>query len=130
MATPYRDGFGNPIPNEDDIIRAKLASDIANKFGGQLSTNPAAPRVEYTGNVRAGSVIYTEGNLRLDFWHEMGGGLCQLFISIPPPDKWQERTQTPLSRRDEIIHFVAQAVQRDQAPSWRYEIGDNEIAFF
>jgi hypothetical protein len=130
MANLYRDGFGKPIPNEDESIRAKLIREIANKFAGQLSTNPAAPRVEYTGNVRAGSVIYTESDLRIEFWHEMGGGLCQLFISIPQPDQWEEKTQTPLSRRDEIVRFVAQAVQRDQAPSWRYEIGENEIAFF
>jgi hypothetical protein len=127
MATEYRDGFGNPIPNEDEIIRAKVAADLRQAFAHVRS---ADPRVEYTGNGRAGTVIFLDGDLRIEFWYELGGGPCKLFINLPPAEQWESQTKAPLSRRDEIIHWVASTVRRDKAPSWRYEIHDTEIAFY
>ncbi|WP_080236919.1 hypothetical protein [Spirosoma rigui] len=127
MAKVYRDGFGQPIPNEDEMIRATVAQNLAKAFEGLA---PAGPRVEYTGNARAGSVRYVDGELRIDFWYEMGGGSCKLFINLPPPDQWEQQTNAPLSRRDEIVHFVATTVRREQGPSWRYEISSTEIAYY
>jgi hypothetical protein len=124
----YRDGFGNIIPNEDEIIRMKALEKLKELFAPKAS--PTSPRIMYTGNVRAGSVVYIEGDIRIEFYHEMGGGDCQLYIDIPTKERWEAATQTPLSRLDEIVGFVASTVRREQAPSWRYEIHENEIAFY
>lgn len=114
---------------EDLMIRAKALEAIKNIFVKKFE-ELNSPRIEYTGTVRAGSVTYIEGDIRIGFWHEMGGGDCKLFINVPTSDNWEAVTQTPLSRRDEILRFVANSVRREQAPSWRYEIRDNEIVYF
>ena len=60
----------------------------------------------------------------------MGGGECKLFIDIPSSDAWEKMTLTPLSRRSEILEFLARTAQHEQALTWRYEIHDQEIAFY
>src|SRR5688572_21648563 len=81
----YRDAFGNIIPDEDLILREKLAKDLKKKFGAWL---------EYTGNFRAGSIIYHDGDTRIEFYHEMGGGNCMFYIEIPSENDWERRTNT------------------------------------
>lgn len=117
----YRDGFGNIIPNQDLLLREKAYNEMAARFGRRL---------EYEGNFRGGTIIYVEGELRIKFYHEMGGGKCKFYIDIPTAEQWEAQTGTPLSRREEILTFVAQTVQREQASSWRYEIGEGEIGFY
>jgi hypothetical protein len=117
----YRDGAGNILPNEEQLLREKAAKDLAARF---------SRRLEYEGNFRAGTIIYVEGELRIRFYHEMGGGECKFYIDIPTAEKWEAQTGAPLSRREEILTFVAQTVQREQASSWRYEIGEREIGFY
>jgi len=113
----YLDGWGNPILDEDLILRKSMFKNLK-------------ARLEYEGNFRGGNVIYIEGQIRLSFWHEMGGGNCKMFIDIPSEKTWEKATNTPLHRRDEIARFVAETVKREQASSWRYEIGEREIAFY
>lgn len=48
---------------------------------------------------------------------------------MPPAKYWEAQTGTPLSERDEIVRFVAEQVQREQASDWTFEIRENEIAF-
>ena len=124
----YTDGFGNPIPNEDWNIREKSNEEIMNVFG--RSTNDSSPRLEYEDQGRAGNVIYLDGSTQIKFWYEMGGGDCKLFIDVPPTENWEKQTNTPLSRRDEILSFIARTTQREQASTWRYEIHEREIAFY
>lgn len=111
------------------MIREKALESLKSLFLN-LKKDTTAPRIQYTGNVRAGSAIYLEGDIRIEFWYEMGGGDCKLFITIPTSINWETITRTSLSRRDEILRFVANTVRREQAPSWRYEIRENEIAYF
>jgi hypothetical protein len=117
----YTDGFGNPIPNEDAMIRDKVFNDLAAKFSRHL---------EYEGNFRDGTIIYVEGDLRISFFHEMYCGKYHFGITIPSASQWESQTKTPLSRRDEIIQFLAQTVQREKATSWQYEIRETDIAFY
>ncbi|MBX2891643.1 MAG: hypothetical protein KF734_11985 [Saprospiraceae bacterium] len=117
----YRDGFGNVIPDEDLILREKVLRQITNKF---------TRRIEYTGNFRAGEVIYIDNEHRIQFYHEMGGGNCMFYIDIPTAQEWEARTGAPLSSRQEILEFVAQTVHAQQASSTRYEIGEREIIFY
>ena len=117
----YKDGFGNPIPNEDARIRANALQDLTAKF---------SRRIEFEGKYRSGYVTYIEGDIRIRFLHEMYGGKYHMGIEIPTASQWEAQTKTPLSRRQDIIEFLAQTVQREQAPSWQYEIRDTDIAFY
>lgn len=117
----YRDGWGNVIPDEDLLLREKAIQKMMASFNR---------RVEYDGNLRAGSTTYVEGDLRIPFYHEMGGGNCLVYIDVPAEEQWEAQTKTPLTRRTEILEFVAQTVQREQAPSCRYEIQDSAIVFY
>lgn len=70
----YRDGAGNIIPNEDEIIRLKAAKNLEAALGRRLT---------YTGNLRSGTIIYHDGLVRLEFYTEMGGGDCLFYVDIP-----------------------------------------------
>lgn len=124
----YKDGHGNDIPNTDQILRDEANEELQRIVAKIADTS--GPRLEYEGNFRGGNVIYVEGDLRLSFWHEMGGNGCKMYIDIPNETTWEQRTTTPLSHRDEIVQFIANTVRREQAPSWRYEIGKTEISFY
>jgi hypothetical protein len=127
----YRDAYDNIVVDEDIEIRNNLSKQLATNFETIVnSSNENAPRLEYEGNFRGGSVIYVQGPTRLRFWHEMGGGDCKAYITIPAEQDWEVATKTPLTERRNILLFIASTVQRAQAPNWRFEIRDREIAFF
>ena len=117
----YRDGFGNVIPNIDLEMQEKLKEEIKGRFERHL---------EYEGNLRAGNVLYIEGKLRISFSNEVGGGNCMVYIDIPSDENWEAQTNTPLSRRKDILEFVAATVQMQQASNCRYEIRENTISFY
>lgn len=117
----YRDGFGNEIPNIDLEMQERLKKEVKSKFERHL---------EYEGNLHAGNVIYVEGELRISLSHEMGGGDCMVYIDIPSAEKWEIQTKTALSRRKDILDFVAATVQMQQASNCRYEIRENSISFY
>ena len=117
----YRDGFGRVIPDTDLEMRGQAHHQLARRFGRKL---------EYEGNYRAGTIIYTDGEHTLRFYHEMCGGSMKFSIDIPAAEHWVAATGAPLSERDEIVAFVADQVKRDQAPSWRYEITPSTIDFY
>ena len=111
------------------LLRNKALRDIEDTMNKAFSTLHN-PRLEYEGNFRSGNIYYIEGDTRIGFDHEMGGGNCKMYINIPSPDNWESSTGVPVDRRDGIIRFVANQVKRDQAPSWRYEIDETSIAYY
>ena len=117
----YRDGFGNVIPDTDLEIRAQAQVKLARTFGRRL---------EYEGTAHAGKVIYIDPNHRIVFENELCGGQLQATIYIPTPAHWEDATGAPLSLRDEIVAFVAQRVQHEQASNWKYRITDASIDFY
>lgn len=117
----YRDGFGNVVPDLDLEMREGVGREVARRF---------AQRLEYEGNFRAGTIIYVDGETRIPFYHEMCGGEMKFSIDVPAVEHWVAATGTPLSRRDEIVAFVAQRVKQEQASSWRYEITGRSIDFY
>jgi hypothetical protein len=102
-------------------MRGQAQRDIARMFGRRL---------EYEGNSRSGTVIFVDGDMRIRFVHEMGGGDVKFSIELPSVDHWEGFTRTPLARRDEIVAFVAERVRIEKANSWRYEIGDATIDYY
>lgn len=116
----YRDGFGKEIPNADLEMRAEAVKRLSSLFGRRL---------EFDGNARAGTVTYIDGKTRIRFSHEMCGGGVNISIDVPSAAQWESATGVALAQRDEILQFVAQETQRQQAPSWRYVIHDDRIDF-
>ena len=127
----YKDGFGNEIPNEDYAIRQQVDGDLDTVFKQLLIENQDPyPRLEYVDQGRSGKIFYVNDNIRILFYHELGGGACKMYIDIPNEASWEKATNTPLSLRREILLFVASGVIRDQAPSWRFEIHEDAIKFY
>lgn len=108
-------------PGDDLALRERELTALA----GRLSR-----RLAYRGNARAGVVTLIEGERRIDFPHEMGGGDVGMVVDLPTVDTWTARTGLPLSRRDETIDFLARTLQREQASSWRFEIRPDCILYF
>lgn len=109
------------IIDEDLLIRDKYLKELFTKMLRHIS---------YEGDFHSGSIIFHEGDLSISFYHEMGGGDCKFFIIIPTKDEWEVLTKTELKRRDEIIQFVAETVQREKASTWKFEIREDMIYFF
>lgn len=120
----YRDGFGRVLPDLDLEMRSQANASLARQFHAA-----AYARLAYSGNFRSGVITYIEPTARIEFPHEMGGGACRFYIEIPTVEQWQAATRTPLSRRDEILTFVALTVQRDQCSTWNFEIKSDVIRF-
>lgn len=116
----YRDGFRAVIPDDDLVLRERVIKEMVGRFTRHL---------EYEGNFRSGYVTYVEGDLRIRLLHEMGGGGVKSYVELPTAGQWEAQTGVPLARRDEIVGFIAAALQREQAPSWRYEITADAIVF-
>ena len=110
-----------PVIDEDLLIRDKFLTELFTKM---------SRRISYEGSFRGGSIIFHEGDLTISFYHEMGGGDCKFYIDIPTAEKWKAQTKTKLSRRDEILQFVAETVKREKASSWQYVIRKDMIYFF
>jgi hypothetical protein len=117
----YRDGAGNILPNEDLILREKVNRDLFRKYSRKLT---------YTGTFRAGTIIYLDGDIKIEFPHEMGGGNCMFYVDIPTEEQWEAQTKTALSARLEILEFVAARVRAEQASNCRYEINGDSIVYY
>nr|WP_316640561.1 hypothetical protein [uncultured Roseateles sp.] len=117
----YRNAAGQILPDEDMRLRQAL---------GLAMARLASRRLEYDGTFRAGTITYVEGALRIPFSHEMGGGACKFYIDVPPAALWEADTGVPIARRDEILRFLAETVQRERASSWRFEIEGDAIGYY
>ena len=117
----YRDGFGNILEDEDLFLREKVNRDIIRKF---------SRHIEYEGNFRSGTIIYINNEVRIEFYHEMGGGNCMFYIDLPTEDQWEAATRTPISERKDIVEFVAARVKSEQASNCNYIIEKTSIGFY
>jgi hypothetical protein len=116
----YRDGLGRPIPDADLALRREAFLALQRRF---------SRRMEYDGSYRAGTMTYVDGERRIAFAHEMGGGGLKFCVELPSEAEWQARTGTPLAERAEIVQFVAERVRRDQGVA-RFEIRADGIYFY
>lgn len=116
----YRDGFGRLLPEPDLELRAQIQAQLLATF---------RTRLVYSGYVRAGNYTYIEGDLRIVFSQEMGGGNCLSVVDLPRPQHWEAATGTPLARRADIVRFVAEEALR-HVGGRRYELRDDSVALF
>jgi len=112
--------MGEATMNEQEI-RATAAARLKHAFGRQ---------VRFQGSLRDGSIHYEDGSCSLRFCCEMGGGDVGLIVHVPDSAHWSKATGLPADQRHDVLDFVARCTQREQAPHWRYEIGEREILFF
>ena len=117
----YKDGIGRVMPDEDLILREKVIKKTFDKI---------TRRLEYISHGKDGEVIYIDGEKRIKFLMEVGAYDCVFYVNIPTESEWEKATKFPLSEREEIIIFVAERTQRDQASSCIYKISDGEIAYY
>lgn len=90
-----------------------------------------SPRLWYAEDGRSGYIYYSDGFKDIPFYYEFGGGDCQLCIDIPDKNNWEKETNTLLSKREEILHFVGKNVIKDKFTGSRsYEIDDNWINIY
>jgi hypothetical protein len=88
----------------------------------------STPVVTYTQEGRGGKIYYRDAGILIEFDWEFAGGNAVILFSIPEEKHWEAITKTPLSRREEILKFVANRVIADQAPGCRFEIYSNSIS--
>lgn len=119
--TLYKDGFGNEMPNEDLNLRAVALEHLYKTF---------TRRVEYRSFGRSGEVIYNEGDRKITFYMEMGGGDCVFYLDVPTAKDWEQRTGFSAEERDRILEFVASTTGRDQAPSCSYIVQQDAILYY
>ncbi|MBK6826392.1 MAG: hypothetical protein IPG86_05815 [Chitinophagaceae bacterium] len=117
----YRDGWGNLIPDEDLILRGRVLQEMSDRF---------SRRLEYHSEGRSGTVVYVEGDKRLSFYYEFGGGDCVAFIDVPVQAKWEKETGLSIERRADIMECIAQTALRDQVSNGYYKISDNAISLY
>ncbi len=86
-------------------------------------------RVEQTLHGRAGNFFYVEAGLHIRFEFELCGMHTKMVIDLPEAAAWQDATDAPLYRRDEIVEYLAATVQAAFAPQWAYEIRRDSIVF-
>ncbi|MBH9579241.1 hypothetical protein [Inhella proteolytica] len=115
----YRDGLGRPLPDEDLLLRLRLLERLQQRF---------ARRVEIQGTPRAGQLLYAEPGLHIAFDYEMGAQPCQMRVLLPSAAQWAAQTGCAPERREEILQFLAERLDRQQG--WRHEISEREIAFY
>jgi hypothetical protein len=115
----YRLFDSNGVELDSGVDLDKFKNDLASRF---------FPVLEYTQDGRGGSIYYKEGDVKIEFGWEFGGGNAVVILFIPETKYWEAQTATPLSRRDEILRFLSEQVIRDQAQGCTYKIYGNSIS--
>ena len=108
-------------PAEDLHLRDEHLERLARRFAWRLS---------YDNQGRSGRVLFHDLERHLAFAWEMTGDEAEpLVITVPSAAAWEGCTGWPLGQREEILRFVADTAQREQARSWRAELRDEAIVF-
>lgn len=94
-------------------------SNLLNRLFRRLSDKTDGPQILYSSDGRSGHVHYMSNEASFAMYYEFGGGNCVAGILIPSPEKWEEETGLPLSRRDEVLDFIGLRVVRDQVTGGR-----------
>lgn len=115
----YRLFDSNDVEIHNGVDLQQFKKDLIAKFG---------PVVTYSQDGRGGKIFYQDGPVSIDFDWEFASGKVIIYFSIPQEKYWEAHTKTALSRRNEIITFVANQVINDQAPGCRFEIYSDYIS--
>jgi hypothetical protein len=96
-----------------------------------ISGQPSAKRqLLYTESGHDGYVIYKDAEGEIPMYFEFGGGDCVVIIQVPSVDERTKKIKRLSAERDAILHFIAQQVVRDKAPTCNYRISGNNIEIF
>ena len=92
-------------------------SNFIHKLFTLLTGKPSSTKVLYSSDGRSGQVHYQSPEASFAMYYEFGGGNCVACISIPGPKNWEDETGLPLTRREEVLHFIGGQVVKDQTSS-------------
>lgn len=73
--------------------------------------------VTITSEGRSGSVIYTSEHGRISGWWEFGGGNVITIANMGSMQEWAQQHPWAVQQRGAVLHFVAQEMIRQKAPS-------------
>ena len=111
-------------------IRSQGLKMIVDSFAASAGNTKKEPVIKFREMGREGIIVYRDGPVELEFPYEFGGGKVQLIVNIPTPEIWESKTSLKLEERRRTLLWIATAIKKYKAPSWRFEINDNEILFY
>jgi len=87
-------------------------------------------KLKYINEGRGGYVIYKDEVGELKFFFEYGGGNCVVIIYVPSANEWTNKTNRPLTQRQNVLTFVAERSISDQAHNCFYVLSNMCIEIF
>lgn len=91
----------------------------------------AQASLSYTDMGRGGTIRFQQGNAHFDMWWEFAGGDALAIVDVPSHANWELATKLPLSKRDEILHFIGHQLLADKVSSGgSFTIGPNTITLY
>ncbi|MDB5850815.1 MAG: hypothetical protein JWP29_4567 [Rhodoferax sp.] len=126
-----------PVPGEN-APETYVNGRGGNTLEADFQARSAGCTLAYRGTFRLGAIIYAEGvegrpALCVVFRHQARRAHLRqgrFIVHLPTAAQWEAATGTPLSRREDIVDFVAETVRREEAGSWRYVIGPDRITYY
>lgn len=79
---------------------------------------------------RGGKLIYNRNDEARQFEIEMGRDNCLFFVLIPSAADWESQTGMVLTKRDEYLNDMAEAIRFQHAQGCTFEISSSAISFF
>lgn len=110
-------------------VFAKMKSMQPSESG---QNNPNGARIKYVSEGRSGKVVYESAEATFALYYEFGGGDVVACIDIPGEQNWEKHTGLPITRRDEVLHFIGKQVAKDQISSGKgsYKIENNWLNIY
>ena len=111
-------------------VPARFVESMVRRLGQQKvgSANAWLRYDEQEG--RNGYVILHHGKSVNRFAYELGGTKALAVIEIPTASQWELHTGLPLAERELILEFVGTQMVADQAPGYKYRIGNDSIVIY
>jgi hypothetical protein len=111
---------------EAEIFGSSKQASATVRQAADQEARMTAWKVVISGDGRAGTMTYGEGDNRIRFDWEIGGRDVVAIITGPPPQNWDSELAWASGRRREILGRVAQEAIRSMAPTSYAELTDGE----
>lgn len=88
------------------------------------------PKISLSGQGRSGVVHFQSRETEFEMWWEFGYSAFMI-VEVPAVDEWTQRTNLPVSRREEILNFIGEEiVLKEAAYDGYFIIGDNVLTIY
>lgn len=120
----------NDFTEAEREIRSQGLKKIIASFAASAGNRKKEPVIEFREMGREGIIIYRDDPVEFECPYEFGGDNVQLIVNVPSHETWEAKTKLNLEERRRTLLWIASAIKKYKAPSWRFEINDNEILFY